>query len=177
MEPVSFGGEPISDSNDGPVGSEDSGSGETESFGNPFLNEVAPQHRDIVAPYLKKWDGNATKKFQDYSAKLKPYEALGPIDELTKYANFAKHFRTQPEQVFKLMWEGLQEQYGDSFQQELLRILQIQAMEEERQMSNDFNSFDGGEEPDQSQVFQQNVLQELEDMRAWRQEQEEQRNF
>jgi len=50
-------------------------------------------------------------------------------------------------------------------------------MEEERQMSNDFNSFDGGEEPDQSQVFQQNVLQELEDMRAWRQEQEEQRNF
>jgi len=140
----------------------------TEQGGNPWLNEVAPEHRGIVAPYLKKWDQESTKKFQSWSEKHKPYEALGSAEELAKYRNFAENFRQNPERVFKLMFESLQEQYGENFDAELLRILELEA---EEQMNEYEYEQEYQEPPDSDQVFQQNVMQELEELRAWKEEQ------
>ena len=76
MDPVSFGSDNGEQTyqDGGPVGDP---VGEDLSLSSPFLNEVAPDHRSIVAPYIKKWDAGVTKKFQEYSSKLKPYESLG----------------------------------------------------------------------------------------------------
>lgn len=134
------------------------------SLANPFLNGMPEEHRTLLAPYVKKWDGQVTKKFQDYSNRLKPYEALGPVDELTKYHAFANNFRNDPENLFRMMWLGLQEQYGDSFQQELYRILQLE--QEEQQMSD--NQEYEEQEVNVNDQFQENVAKELEELRQWR---------
>ena len=139
-----------------------------EGLASPFLNEVSPDHRAIVAPYIKKWDAGVTKKFQEYSSKLKPYESLGhPVEELQKFVNLGRHIQTNPENVFKIMWDGLQQQYGENFQAELFRILQLEAEEE---MSNEAESGYFQEESDPNEQFQQNVAAELEELRAWREE-------
>jgi hypothetical protein len=67
------------------------------------------------------------------------------------------------------MWNGLQEQYGDKFDQELARILRIQ---QEQEMS-DQQEFDYSDEPQQTaapvdDTFQQNVMKELQDLREWK---------
>jgi hypothetical protein len=137
------------------------------SLASPFLAKIPAQDREVVGRYVKDWDAGVTKKFQDYSGRLKPYENLGvPIEELQKYINLARNFQADPENVFRIMWNGFQDQYGDGFDQELMRILQLEA---EEQMSDDNEFMAGGEEPDPNEVFQQNVSQELEDFREWRQ--------
>lgn len=137
--------------------------------GNPFLSEVAPDHRAIVAPYLQKWDANATKKFQEYSAKLKPWESIGmPPEEVQKYLNVARNLRERPEDVFRLMWTAFQDQYGDGFETELARILQIQ-LEEEQEMSEEYQQ--EYEQPGEEQVWRQNIENDVNEIRQWRQEQ------
>ena len=133
------------------------------------------EHRTLLSPYVKQWDGQVTKKFQDYSNRLKPYEALGTVEDLQKYTNFANNFRNDPEGLFRLMWNGLQEQYGDTFQAELLRILELET-EGTEEMSDqntgygqDFQSTGYDQNgPDQNDVFQQNVMQELNSLREWK---------
>jgi len=134
------------------------------SLASPFLNKIPPEDRAVVARYIKEWDAGVTKKFQEYSGKLKPYEALGPYEEIQKYVNFANNFRQDPENVFRLMWQGIQDQYGDDAEQEIMRILQLEA----EQMSDEDVEYEEGEEVDPNEVFQQNVSQELEELRAWR---------
>jgi hypothetical protein len=48
-----------------------------ETFGNQFLAKVDPNDRPYVEKYIKDWDSGVTKKFQEYSEKLKPWEELG----------------------------------------------------------------------------------------------------
>jgi hypothetical protein len=139
-------------------------SSEDLSLASPFLNKIPPEDRAVVARYIKEWDAGVTKKFQEYSGKLKPYEALGPYDEIQQYVNFANNFRRDPENVFRLMWQGIQDQYGDDAEQEIMRILQLEAEMSDEQ---DYGYEENGE-PDPNEVFQQNVSQELEDLRAWR---------
>lgn len=171
MDEVSFGN---GDSSTPVVETEqnsENGEGDEFSLANPFLNGMPEEHRTLLAPYVKKWDGQVTKKFQDYSSRLKPYEQLGKPEELQKYYNFAQNFRQDPEGLFKIMFMGLQEQYGDQFETELLRILELEAEEEAEAMSDQYYQEDesGNYTPDPSEVFQQNVSQELQELREWRQ--------
>lgn len=162
MDEVTFGNGDVST----PVG-ETSGDVEEYSLANPFLNGMPEEHRKLLSPYVKQWDGQVTKKFQDYSSRLKPYEALGPIDELQKYTNFANNFRNDPEGLFRLMWKGLHEQYGDTFESELLRILEL---EEEMSDESEYGEQEApeGYAPDPNEQFQQSVMQELQELRQWR---------
>lgn len=164
MDPVSFGNGAESSAEAQPVGAE---TAEEYSLASPFLNGMPEEHRTLLSPYVKKWDGEVTKRFQNYANKLKPYEALGPVDELQRYSNFANNFRNDPETLFRLMWNGLQEQYGDTFEQELLRILELQ---EEEAMSDEYE-YGEQEQPvgqDPNEMFQQNVIQELNELRQWK---------
>ena len=169
LEGVSIGGDNgnVSESPP-PVGNSES----PESLASPFLNEVSPDHRAIVAPYIKKWDAGVTKKFQDYAGKLKQYEKYGDPTQLDRYYNFGRNFERDPEAAFRLMWQGMQTQFGDNFDTELARILELQ---EELEMSEDYGQdFDGADyqEPiDDNTIFQQNVSSELEELRAWKEEQ------
>ena len=97
-EGISLGNSVESNGAEGPpVGATDS----EFSMASPFLNEVAPDHRSIVAPYIKKWDGQVTKKFQDYSGKLKEYEKYGDPKQLDRYYNFGRNFERDPEAAFR----------------------------------------------------------------------------
>lgn len=173
MDPVSLGGS-VSNGDQGPS---QTPSEPQEQLGNPFLNEVAPDHRSVVAPYLKKWDANVTQLTQKLNEKFKPYEELGPLEEIQKYVTFAKNFRQDPEASFRAIWNRMEEHYGDNFQTELLRILQLQEQQEEMN-EQQFESQEGYEgSPDPDDVFRQNVTTELEEFKAWRQAQEERAEF
>ena len=69
--------------------------------------------------------------------------------------------------MFKLMWEGLQSQYGDQFDEHLARILGLEAQE---MFDSNYEQEPQYEQegPDPNEVFQQNVMQELEELREWR---------
>jgi hypothetical protein len=171
--------------NVGPVGDSpapDSSNPEEFSLANPFLNGMPQEHQRLLAPYVKQWDGQVTKKFQDYSNRIKPYEALGPVDELQRYKNFADNFRYDPENLFRRMWEAFEEQYGDDWQTELLRILELQemsdqGMDQQYQQGQQGQGFEqNGQQPvgqpgyqqDPNTAFQQNILKELDELRQWR---------
>jgi len=160
MEPVEFGG----GESPAPEPQQDT------SLKNVFLADVDPNDRPILEKYVDKWDAGATKKFQSYAEKLKGYEALGPLEQLQQLHQFGSVFNDNPEQVFKAMYDAFAEQYGDSFEEELVRMLELQIEEEEKQMSNDFEG--GNEPPDQTEVWRQNVESEVEQLREWRDQQE-----
>jgi hypothetical protein len=168
MDDVSFG-EPSQSSSEPQV---QEAAESIEGLASPFLAKIPAQDRAIVGKYIKDWDAGVTKRFQEYSGKLKPYEALGPIEELERWRNLHNNFRANPEGVFRIMYEGLQQQYGEDFEQQLVRIL---GLEEEGEMSDEQGYYEeeqqGGEEYDENEVFQQNVISELEELRAWRDEQ------
>ena len=140
-----------------------------DGLASPFLAKIPAQDRAIVGKYIKDWDAGVTKRFQEYSGKLKPYEALGPVEEVQKWHNLANNFRTNPEWFFKTMWEGFQQQYGETWEEQLARILGW----EDEEMSEEYDGYEYEEsgEPDPNELFQQNVMQELEELRAWREEQ------
>lgn len=159
MEPVEFG------STNGTEAESSEEIPEEYSLASPFLNGMPEEHRTLLSPYVKQWDGQVTKKFQDYSKRLKPYEALGPPDELQKYYNFAQNFRNDPEGLFRLMWNGLHETYGDTFQDELLRILELQEQEMAEELEYEEEETPAPAVDDQ---FQQNVMKELNELREWK---------
>jgi hypothetical protein len=143
---------------------------------SPFLSNIPAADRAVVGRYIKDWDAQVTKKFQSYAERVKPYEALGKVDEITPYVNFARNFQRDPEAVFRLMWNGLQEQYGDQFDSELARILQLE-MEEAMSDEYDGEEYEEGEYEeggyDPNEVFQQNVVEELGSFRQFMEEYQE----
>lgn len=143
------------------------------SLASPFLNNIPAADRAVVGRYIKDWDAGVTKKFQSYADRIKPYEALGTPDELQKYANFARNFQQDPEAIFRLMWNGLHQQYGENFDAELARILEL---EMEQEMSDDgYEGYEGyQEEPDENQVFQQNMMEEMGNFRQFMEDYQQQ---
>lgn len=152
-----------------PVG--DTVAADDVGLASPFLAKIPASDRAVVGRYIKDWDAGVTKKFQEYSGKLKPYEALGPIEELIKYRQLAMNIRTNPEAVFKIMFEGFQEQYGDEFEQRLPQILGLEEAMTDYDYNGEGEEYEEGEY-DPNEVFQQNVVAELEDLRTWRESQE-----
>lgn len=60
----------------------DSDDDELSEFARGILNEIPEEDRSIVQKHIKTWDGNVTKKFQEYTGKLKPYEELGSLEDV-----------------------------------------------------------------------------------------------
>jgi len=143
----------------------------TEGLASPFLSKIPAQDRAIVGKYIKDWDAGVTKRFQDYAGKLKPYEALGTVEDIQRWQNLHNNFRYNTEWVFKTMYEGLIEQYGENFENELARILGLEGEDMSEWGGEEYE--EGYEEgvPDENTIFQQNVISELEELRAWREEQ------
>lgn len=158
MDPVDFGGE--NEAQNEPV-VESITNEPVEDLVNPFLANVPAQDRAIVGRYIKEWDSGAQKKFREYVERLKPYETIGKPEEVTRAVNFSKNFMANPEQAFKLLWNGLQEQYGDDFEGNLRRILEIE------EAMNDELEYEGGEgfeseELDPRDIEIQNLKSEVE---------------
>ena len=152
------------------------GNADVESLAEGFLAGIPAQDRAIVGRYVKQWDSGAQKKFREYQDRIKPYQELGELEELRKYQQFGQRFKENPGVIFQAMLKEFHSRAGDQFQPELQRLLGI---EEAQQMSN---NYDQGEQeysdvPDENETFRQNVSSELEEIRAWKAEQQEQAEF
>lgn len=80
---------------------------------NPFLSEIAPEHQQIVAPYLQKWDANVTKKFQDLHSQFAPYQELGDIDTLKQAIGIMQALSQDPQSFIQAVQEALGEEIGE----------------------------------------------------------------
>ncbi len=89
---------------------------ESESGGelsNPFLQNVAEEDRDVVGKYVKPWDANVTRRFQEVHNQYKPYKDLGEIEQLKQDVEIANFIRNNPDQMYQM----LHEQFGQQLQQ------------------------------------------------------------
>lgn len=142
-----------------------------EDLSDPFLKNIPPQERAVVSRYVKEWNSGAQKKFREYVGRIKPYEQLGSVEDLQKITAFVRNLQSNPEPFFRALYLGLEERAGENFQQELNRILQREA-----EMADDYEQTGYEyEEPDEDTVWRGNIEQELEDFRAWREQQEQSR--
>ena len=156
MEPVEFGGGDVSPAPEP----------QQESLKNVFLADVDPNDRPVLEKYVDRWDAGATKRFQKYSEQLKGYESLGSVEELQRIRQFVSAFDQNPEAVFRAMYEGLSEQYGDDFDQQLARILEL-----EEAMSDEPIAQETGNEPDPNEIWRSNVESELNEFKEWKEQQ------
>lgn len=93
------------------------GQGEEGTGGLYDLSSVPEDLRQFVEPHLKAMEGNATRRFQQYSEQLnswKPYEELGIQDvdpgQLQQLLDFAQ--LAQDEEQFAEWWRGVGERLG-----------------------------------------------------------------
>lgn len=113
MNAGDLGGQGTAGSNPGGESEGSSGGGQPSQggglsdFGNPFLNEVDPAHKAIVEPYLKKWDGAVTQKFQELHAQYDPYKQLGDVDQLQQAMFISQLLENDPQQVFNFLAQEL----------------------------------------------------------------------
>jgi len=113
------------------------------SLANPFLSSVAEEDREVVSKYIKEWDSGVTKKFQEYSDKLKGYQSLGEIEQLQNASQFVKDLQSDPVGFFVSMRDYLvdnADQFDIENVQETLGVLQ--------KMSEQQEDFNGGTPPE-----------------------------
>lgn len=117
-----------------PFQSQENNSSETQElsdFANGFLKDVDESDREIVSKYIKQWDGGVTRKFQEYSGKLKGYEELGDLDTLVNAQGLVQDIQNDPVQFFNYFRDyllenaqAIQEQYGIDDLQKALGMAQ-----------------------------------------------------
>jgi hypothetical protein len=56
-------------------------------FTRGVLSSIPEDDRPVVAKYIKDWDGNVTRKFQEIHSQYRPYLELGDIEDI-QYAKY-----------------------------------------------------------------------------------------
>src|SRR5215831_2835148 len=118
--------------------------GGQESAYNDFLQRIPETDREVVGRYVRDWDANVTRRFQDIHARYEPYQQLGNYQDLAQYKAVFEYLRDNPQAVYKTLheqfgvaqqptaqedeWEGLPKSVVDRLQTmdqqgELLRVL------------------------------------------------------
>lgn len=83
---------------------------EFSEFAQGILNQIPEQDRPIVGKYMKTWDGNVTKKFQELNDQLRPYKELGDDYDFIKQAvEYGTVLRDNPVEFAKYLIEALKE--------------------------------------------------------------------
>jgi hypothetical protein len=79
---------------------------------NPFLERVDPAHREVVEPYLKQWDANATRRFQEIHSTYDPYKFLvdNQVDPqiVNNSLSLYSLLETDPEKLYYLLQQEAQ---------------------------------------------------------------------
>jgi len=74
-----------------------------------FLKDVPPETQALLTPYIKKWDGLVTKKFQEVHSQYEPFKQLGQ-DPATLQQALAIYnaLDEQPQVIFNLLKQELE---------------------------------------------------------------------
>lgn len=80
-----------------------------QTLGEGFLRGIPEQDRAIVAKYVRDWDGNVTRKFQEYAEKLRPYEDLGDVSALEEAVALNNFLQENPVEFYRVLQETIDE--------------------------------------------------------------------
>lgn len=90
---------------------EDQGSDEGESeysYSSDFLTGIDDEEqRQLLEPYVKKWDAGVTRKFQELHAQYEPYQSLGDPEELQQYVELVEYINNDPQGFYKYLGDAL----------------------------------------------------------------------
>lgn len=77
-----------------------------DDLANPYLATIPEVDRNVVAKYIRGWQGNVTRRFQDIHRQYEPYKNLGNPDELSKATALYNLMDTNPASVFQILAES-----------------------------------------------------------------------
>ncbi len=100
------GGDPTVTNDQPPVGSESS---EISEFAQGVLKNIPDQDRAIVQKYMKDWDGNVTKKFQEIHKEYEPYKAYGSVEDLASTQEIISMINDNPMEFYNRMTQALRD--------------------------------------------------------------------
>jgi hypothetical protein len=148
---------------------------DTSQLYHGFLNDIPEQDREIVARYAKNWDGNVTKQFQKIHEGYKPYKELGDLQRLQIANEFFNRFETNPLEVYQIFKQGLAEQYGEDFENEMYtQDEDDQEFEEDDDEEYDDDEYEEVDLPDSVVEFLEGIGASVQDLVDWKSSQESQ---
>lgn len=101
-------------SDDTPVGDFSGETENTDSLANPFLQGVDEADRAVVEKYIKDWDANVTRKFQEIHENYRPYKDLGAEPEVLGNAmQLFMALNNDPAETLRLLQEGYKDYMAD----------------------------------------------------------------
>lgn len=107
LEGMQLGGQ--LNSNIPPVGQVDE-QANPDSLANDFLKDIPEVDRNVVEQYVKQWDGQVTKKFQNIHEQYAPYKDLDASPETIQQAmSVFKMAETDPVGFYQYIGELLQD--------------------------------------------------------------------
>lgn len=94
-------------------GNENQGQGNEHSLAAGFLQNVPDNERPIVEKYVKDWDGQVTKKFQELHSQYQPYQELGDPQTLQQALQIANMLSENPEGFVEALYEAMPELFEE----------------------------------------------------------------
>lgn len=169
MDDIEFG-----DGENGDSASPDLAS-DTSQLYHGFLNDIPDQDRGIVAKYAKQWDGNVTKQFQKIHEGYRPYKDLGDLERLKIANEFFNRFETDPFEVYKIFKQGLVENFGDDFEDQMYGQQEDPDVEyEDDEYDDEEGDYEEIELPDNVANFLESIGANVQDLVDWKSSQEQQ---
>lgn len=92
------------------TGDESQGQETNNSLAEGVLAQIPEADRPVVEKYLKTWDSNVSKRFQEIHESYKPYKDLGEVEDLKAWVQAAKVLQEDPEYVYELLAKELGKQ-------------------------------------------------------------------
>lgn len=167
LDDVSFDAEPV----------EAQSTPDTSEIYHGFLNNIPEQDRQIVGRYAKDWDGAVTRQFQKIHDEYKPYKELGDVEQLRMAQEFINKFNEMPLEVYQVFKQGLAEQFGEDFEEQLMNQNGYQEDGEYEDVDDEYDDDDDGdyeeiELPEAVLDFLEQIGATVDDIQSWREQQE-----
>jgi len=74
-----------------------------DDLANPYLASIPEVDRNVVAKYIRGWQGNVTQRFQALHDRYRPYEELGEVEDIERAAALYNLMQESPHEVFRVL--------------------------------------------------------------------------
>lgn len=78
-------------------------------FTRGVLSSIPETDRPVVAKYIKDWDGNVTRKFQEIHQTYRPYLEMGDIEDIQYAKYYTSMMQNDPVQFIKELTAAMRE--------------------------------------------------------------------
>jgi hypothetical protein len=84
-------------------------SSDFSEFARGILSGIPDEDRPVVAKYIKEWDGNVTRKFQEIHQQYQPYMELGDIEDIQYARYYASMMQNDPAELIRTLTNAMKE--------------------------------------------------------------------